>query len=72
MRVKDSTGRECDVEYESDAYDFFELSGGIYDDGSEVSDDELAWIADAYASDIFQDIACVTRFPCSHHRLSFG
>jgi hypothetical protein len=57
MRVKDSTGRECSIEYESDAYDFFECVQGAYDDGTEIPEGECEWIADRYASDIYQDIA---------------
>jgi hypothetical protein len=58
MTVKDSKGRECEIDFNSDAYDYFEITGGIYlDDKSEVPQDEIDWIADRYAGDIFEDIA---------------
>lgn len=57
MTVKDSKGRVCFVEYDSDAYDYYEITGGEYEDGTEVPYEEIEWIADRYAADIYQDIA---------------
>jgi len=56
MLVKDSKGKEVEIFVYGQHDDDIQIDEAYYtNDNSEVSDDEIEWIMDSYASDIYDE-----------------
>ena len=55
MLVKDSNGRECEISVYGRFDDDIQIDSAVYtDDGTDVPDDQVEFLYDHYASEIYE------------------